>query len=541
MSENESNLTDNDSIQDIANVLTSMANEIDNQEVAQLAEKVPVETPETMLTVENMNKLMSDSIDFMTRVIQESGTTKSLLSSAFQQQAELVKNVSNVMLSGAKEYIGNFKEVANITKDIIKRSALIGASTIYDKVLKAIELKEKASGYVGQSKPVDELIKQHETVIYIMLQKSSLDLLESDNYLSSELSDADIKQLIDKVVDEGNTTEIQAHVIRSAQIFFFNKMGSSVVDTFGDVSTTIEDEGDKMNLNDTIDNADVIGQYKLAQLRKRIVSLVEDRDELKSFLITLVNDTHNNEHHNHSKYFGMTQDVSSFVNDIIGPEGFLSIDTNYRLNSVEQSVDYYIGNILGKKIKKDGSTSSGDSIRSPNGQLYKRVANLEEGIDENLNDITEYVNQQHALGFKDFGDEGDEAEKTEKMNNLTQAVETRKTQLTARVQQLYQKMDNAINNHDNSGDVEELDEEEGDSGKRKRDDVEESDSAKRRKAASSSSSATGGKKTRKRRGKSKRGKKTKKNKKPKKNGKMTKKKSHKSKKSNKKSRRSKRK
>lgn len=532
-------MAENDSIQDIANVLTSMANEIDNQEVSQLAEKVPVETPETMLTVENMNKLMSDSIDFMTRVIQESGTTKSLVSSAFQQQAELVKNVSNVMLSGAKEYIENFKDVANITKDIIKRSALIGASTIYDKVLKAIELKEKASGYIGQSKPVDELIKQHETVIYIMIQKSSLDL-EGDNYLSSELSDADIKQLIDKVVDQGNNTEIQAHVIRAAQIFFFNKMGSSVVDTFGDVSTTIEDEGDKMNLNDTIDNADVIGQYKLSQLRKRIVALVEDSDEFKSFLITLVNDTHNNEHHNHSKYFGMTQDVSSFVNDIIGPEGFLSIDTNYRLNSVEQSVDYYIGNILGKKIKKDGSISSGDSIRSPNGQLYKRVANLEEGIDENLNDITEYVNQQHALGFKDFGDEGDEAEKTEKMNNLTQAVETRKTQLTTRVQQLYQKMENAINNHDNSGDVEELDEEEGDSGKRKRDDVEESDSAKRRKAASSSS-ATGGKKTKKRRGKSKRGKKTKKNKKPKKNGKMTKKKSHRSKKSNKKSRRSKRK
>lgn len=538
MAENESTLPDNDNIQDIANVLTSMANEIDNIEVAQLAEKVPVETPETMLTVENMNKLMSDSIDFMTRVIQESGTTKNLLSSAFQQQAELVKNVSNVMLSGAKEYIGNFKDVAKITKDIIKTSALIGASTIYDKVLKAIELKEKASGYVGQSKPVDELIKQHETVIYIMIQKSSLDL-EGDNYLSSELSDADIKQLIDKVVDEGNNTEIQAHVIRAAQIFFFNKMGSSVVDTFGDVSTTIEDEGDKMNLNDTIDNADVIGQYKLAQLRKRIVSLVEDSDEFKSFLITLVNDTHNNEHHNHSKYFGMTQDVSSFINDIIGPEGFLSIDTNYRLNSVEQSVDYYIGNILGKKIKKDGSTSSGDSIRSPNGELYKRVANLEESIDENLNDITEYVNQQHALGFKDFGDEGDEAEKTEKMNNLTQAVETRKTDLTTRVQQLYQKMDNAINNHDNSGDVEELDEEDGDSGKRKRDDVEESDSAKRKKEASSSS--TGGKKTRKRRGKSKKGKKTKKNKKPKKNGKNTKKKSHRSKKSNKKSRRSKRK
>ena len=169
MAENESTLPDNDSIQDIANVLTSMANEIDNQEVTQLAEKVPVETPETMLTVENMNKLMSDSIDFMTRVIQESGTTRSLVSDAFQQQSELVKNVSNVMLSGAKEYIGNFKEVANITKDIIKRSALIGASTIYDKVLKAIELKEKASGYVGQTKPVDELIKQHETVIYIML------------------------------------------------------------------------------------------------------------------------------------------------------------------------------------------------------------------------------------------------------------------------------------------------------------------------------------------------------------------------------------
>ena len=546
MSENKNDLLNTDDVQNIANILSNMANEIDNEDISQITDKVHNENTESMISVENINKLVSDSINFMTRVIQETGTSKNLFLSAFQQQSELVKNISNVMLSGAKEYFEIFKNTTNITTDLVRQNALIGASTIYDKVLKAIEIKEKASDYIGQTKPVDELIKQHETVIYITLQKTSLDLLNNDNYLSSELSDEDIKQIIDKIVNETYIGDIQAHVIRAAQIFFFNKMGSSVVDIFGDVRTTVEDENDPINLNETFNNADVINQYKLTELRKRILSLVEDKDELKSFLINLVNDTHNNDYHNHSKYFGMTRDVSSFINDIIGPNGFLSIDTNYRINNVEKTVKYYIDNILGKKIKKDGSVSTGESIRSPNGTLYKRVSNLEESIDENINDITDYVNQQYSIGFKDFGDEGNKSEKTEKLNNLTQAVENRKNDLNTRVQQLYQEMENAINKYDNNEKIEEDDDveedvEENNSGKRRRDDDNESGNIKRRREMTENNDNIGGKKTRKFKRKSKKERKTKKNKKSKKGSKITQKKSRHSKRSVKKSRRSKRK
>lgn len=539
MEHTDNNLIDTHSIQNVAKILSNMANEIDNNEVTQISNKVENKTTENILSIENMNKLINDSIDFMTRVIHESKTTKGLISSAYQQQSELVTNISNVMLAGAKEYIENFKDIAKITSELVKQKALIGTSTIYDKVLKAIELKERASSYVGQTKSIDELIKQHESVIYINMQKISLTLSNDDNYLSSELSDEDINEIVNKIVDTKNSmmNEINAHVIRAAQLFFFEKMGKSVVDNFGVISTTIEDEGDKQKLNETINNTNIIGQYKLTELRKRIVSIVENKDELKSFLKTLVNDIHNNDYHNHSKYFGMTHNVSSFIDDIIGPNGFLSIDINYRLNSVEKSIEYYIDNILGKKIKNDGSVSTGDSIRSPNGQLYKRVANLEESIGENLNDITDYVNQQYAHGFKDFGDEGDKSEKTKNMNNLTQAIEKRKNELNTHVQQIYQTMVNAINKHDNNT----KSDEERDKGKRKRDDSEENDMDKRRKTEENSS-RIGGKKTRKHKRTSKSNRKTKKNKKTKKkNGKMTRKKIHKSKKSIKKSRRSKRK
>jgi hypothetical protein len=181
----------------------------------------------------------------------------------------------------------------------------------------------------------------------------------------------------------------------------------------------------------------------MEQIRQRIIALTSG-DERKHILANIISDIHDGKEHNHSKYFGMPYNADEFITHLIGDEGFLTTDLNKKISSVDNSVKYYIENILGKP-KKDGSTSTGASITSPDGQLYKRVDNLYGEIQEAFDDISEYVDQQYKINFQDFGDKA--ADKDTQKSKLEHNIHSRKTQLGERVTAIKDKMKNALSTY----------------------------------------------------------------------------------------------
>jgi len=437
-----------ENIANIANILTSMANEIDNAELNNMVVYPTNANSIKLMSRDDISELIGKAHVFINKTMSSASTARGLVTEMYSIQSEMVQRISSVMLTGATEYFNNLKDTAQITADVLRTSALVGSATIYDKVLKGIAIADSLSQSSGLRKSEDELIKEHETLIYILLQKASLRIMNDDDYLSSETSDANIKSIINKIIETEDMTLIKSHLIRAAQIFFFNKMGKSVVENMSSINSKMEDINKDTNRDLSYDNSEVVDQYNLNQLRKRVLNITSNDDELKSFLCNVVYDIHAGDSHNHSKYFGMPQDASVFIQDIIGPNGFLSIDAEYRLGSLEKNVDYYMNNIIGKKIKKDGTISDGSSIAPPNGSLYKRVVSLQTQINESFDDIYDYIKQQYKIGFSDFGNDNDnnEGANIRRLDSLQTAINLRKEVMNDTIQRLLTIMSEAISN-----------------------------------------------------------------------------------------------
>jgi len=219
-------------------------------------------------------------------------------------------------------------------------------------------------------------------------------------------------------------------------------MGTSAVANVNSLTATIDGEGLASGVSNTFDNSDIVQKYNIDQIRQHIISLTSG-DERKHILSNIISDIHSGSQHNHSKYFGMPYNADEFIAHLIGDEGFLTADLNQQISSVDKSVTYYIDNILGKLKKKDGSISSGDSIK-PNGVLYNRVSKIQEQIDETFEDVSDYVNQQYKTNFKDFGGNND---KTSQLHKLETMVYDRKDKLHTRVADIMNKMKNALSTH----------------------------------------------------------------------------------------------
>ena len=430
----------NQSVIEVAEILSTMAQEIDVDVAAIDA-----------VNVSNVdrNELTYESVSSLIRSISVS-SARDLASTAINLQKDLIKKVSSVMIMGAREYIDALKDTTQITMDVIKQDALIGASTVYDMVLKGIASVEGASSAVGFTKPVDDLIKQHEDVIYMLLQKESMEIL-GDDYISPSMSNDEVKAFLDTMLTDNRFAElhnsINAHIIRAAQLFFFNKMGESAVSSMEIMNIDIQD--DAMGTPPVTNNEELIEKYNIEQLRKRIVALTSSQ-ELKYFLTNVILDTHNKNYHNHTKYFGMPYEIDAFIEHLVGDEGFLTAELDHHINSVSNSVDYYIDNILGKLKKRDGSVSSGESITPPNGVLFKRVDALPEKIMENMDELYDYVDQQYKNNFKDFKS-GSSSEinmdKNTKLHQLRTTIDMKKDAFNLRVEDMKTKMSNAVSMH----------------------------------------------------------------------------------------------
>ena len=446
MSDNQEVNSSDENIVNIANILSSMASEIDNVELNNMV--VYPEKADTIkfMSQEDITELIDKSHKFMTQTMTTASTARGLLNDIYTKQGEIIQRASSLMLTGASDYFNSLKDSAKITASVIRNSALVGTTTLYDKVLKGIALVDKAAQSTGLRKSDDELIKEHEMLIYILLQKSSLRIMKGDDYIARDTSDADIKSIIKQIIATEDMTIIKSHIIRAAQIFFFNKMGKSVVENMSNITSKMEDMNNDSDRDLSDDNIDVVDQYNLSQLRQRILELTNNPDEFNAFLFSVIQDVHSDDLHNHSKYFGVPQDASVFIRDVIGPDGFLSIDSEYRLTSLEKNVEYYMNNIIGKKLKKDGTLSDGSSITPPNGILYKRVVSLQQQINESFDDILDYLKQQYKRGFSDFGNNDNEVDNISRLDNLRNAISSRKEVINSKIQKLLDTMNNAINN-----------------------------------------------------------------------------------------------
>ena len=433
---------------DAAGILSEMAIQIDeqvgaidNNNVVNVESLAPGD-----IIKEEISKLVSATKNHVTSFITGSSQARSLAAEAGTKSFELVEKMGLVMLKGAREYINIFKDTSLITADVLKQDALIGSSTIYDMVLKGIEMAEGVSQKIGYGKSFDEIIKQHETIIYITLQKESLKVLDND-YLSSSTSSSDVNAFLDAVLNDNRFADlhnrINAHIIRAAQFFFFSKMGDSAVSNISNLKATMDGTGDMRGVSHTFDNAGVVEKYNMEQIRQRIIALTSG-DERKHILANIISDIHDGKEHNHSKYFGMPYNADEFIAHLIGDEGFLTTDLNQKISSVDNSVKYYTENILGKP-KKDGSTSTGTSITPPDGQLYKRVDKLYGELEEAFDDISDYVDQQYSGNFKDFG--GEPADKDTQKAKLEHNIHSRKTQLGERVTAIKDRMKNALSTY----------------------------------------------------------------------------------------------
>ena len=433
---------------DAAGILSEMAIQIDdtveafdNNNVVNVESLSPGD-----IVKEEISKLVGATKNHAKSFIGRASTSAALTLAVHSETFQLVEKMGLVMLKGAREYINIFKDTALITADVLKQDALIGSSTIYDMVLKGIEVAEGVSQKIGYGKSFDEIIKQHETIIYITLQKESLKVL-GDDYLSSSMSNSDINALLDAVLNDNRFADlhnrINAHIIRAAQFFFFSKMGDSAVSNISNLAATMEGTGNMKGVSHTFDNSGVVEKYNMEQIRQRIVALTSG-DERKHILASIISDIHDGKEHNHSKYFGMPYNADQFIAQLIGDEGFLTTDLNQKISSVDNSVKYYIENILGKP-KKDGSTSTGSSITPPDGQLYKRAENLYSQLEEGFDDISEYVNQQYSNKFTDFG--GEPADKDTQKAKLDHNIHSRQTQLGERVTAIKNRMKNALSTY----------------------------------------------------------------------------------------------
>ena len=261
------------------------------------------------------------------------------------------------------------------------------------------------------------------------------------------MSNSDINALLDAVLNDNRFADlhnrINAHIIRAAQFLFFSKMGDSAVSNISNLAATMEGTGNMKGVSHTFDNSGVVEKYNMEQIRQRIVALTSG-DERKHILASIISDIHDGKEHNHSKYFGMPYNADQFIAQLIGDEGFLTTDLNQKISSVDNSVKYYIENILGKP-KKDGSTSTGASITPPDGQLYKRAENLYSQLEEGFDDISEYVNQQYSNKFTDFG--GEPADKDTQKAKLDHNIHSRQTQLGERVTAIKNRMKNALSTY----------------------------------------------------------------------------------------------
>jgi hypothetical protein len=433
---------------DAAGILSEMAIQIDEQ--VGTIDNNNVVNVESLgpgdIIKEEINKLVSATKNHAKSFIGRASTTAALTAAVHSETFKLVEKMGLVMLKGAREYINIFKDTALITADVLKQDALIGSSTIYDMVLKGIEVAEGVSQKIGYGKSFDEIIKQHETIIYITLQKESLKVL-GDDYLSASTSSSDVNAFLDAVLNDNRFADfhnrINAHIIRAAQFFFFSKMGDSAVSNISNLAATMEGTGAMQGVSHTFDNAGVVKQYNMEQIRQRIIALTSG-DERKHILSNIISDIHDGKEHNHSKYFGMPYNADDFIANLIGDEGFLTTDLNQKISSVDNSVKYYTENILGKP-KKDGSTSTGASITPPGGQLYKRVDKLYGELEEAFDDISEYVDQQYSNKFTDFG--GEPADKDTQKTKLDHNIHSRKTQLGERVTAIKDRMKNALSTY----------------------------------------------------------------------------------------------
>lgn len=433
---------------DAAGILSEMAIQID--ETVEAFDNNNVVNVESLspgdIVKEEISKLVGATKNHAKSFIGRASTSAALTLAVHSETFQLVEKMGLVMLKGAREYINIFKDTALITADVLKQDALIGSSTIYDMVLKGIEVAEGVSQKIGYGKSFDEIIKQHETIIYITLQKESLKVL-GDDYLSSSMSNSDINALLDAVLNDNRFADlhnrINAHIIRAAQFLFFSKMGDSAVSNISNLAATMEGTGNMKGVSHTFDNSGVVEKYNMEQIRQRIVALTSG-DERKHILASIISDIHDGKEHNHSKYFGMPYNADQFIAQLIGDEGFLTTDLNQKISSVDNSVKYYIENILGKP-KKDGSTSTGASITPPDGQLYKRAENLYSQLEEGFDDISEYVNQQYSNKFTDFG--GEPADKDTQKAKLDHNIHSRQTQLGERVTAIKNRMKNALSTY----------------------------------------------------------------------------------------------
>jgi hypothetical protein len=360
---------------------------------------------------------------------QELSSLKNSLRDVFNAQSEYIKqltNTSKIYIEGAKEFALNLRNDGLQIARNYKENGLILASSIYDVVLKQKETIGTMMESTGVRHSIDNILAEHEKIIYLLLQKASAHVFleeEDANFIGPDLSDAKIREVVTKLVEHHKEEVLENdlfmhHIKKLFETFYLNKLGKSLIQP-----SSVITSGSNNNVYIPRNNEDFIEKFRVQQLQSKIQYLTTDKDELIAFLSSLVNDIHNEQNYNHSKYFGSSVNIETFVRNAIGDDSIAMAEYNYRMDKTKEYVEFYLTNIAGK------GNSTGSSLK-PGGRYSKTYDSIQKEFMDEVNSITDFVNREYTTGYAAFEPSGQEnPNKVDMLKSMLETITIQKSKV----------------------------------------------------------------------------------------------------------------
>jgi hypothetical protein len=352
----------------------------------------------------------------------------------FNAQGEYVKqliDIGSVYLNGAKEFALNLRTDASAVAAGYKENGIVLASSIYDVILKQKETIGTLMESTGIRHSIDNILAEHEKIIYLLLQKASAALFLDDNeenFIGPDLSESKIREIVTRLVNNYpaqivNNEQFMLHLRKLFETFYLNKLGKSLIQQ----SSVISTDSDRNNVYIPRTNEDFVENFRVRELKSKIQQLTTDKEEIIAFLSSLVNDVHNDQNYNHSKYFGSSVNAQQFVDNAIGNDSIAMAEYTYRLGKTNDYVEFYLTNIAGK------NNSKGTSLQ-PGGRYSKAYDKIESDFLEEANSITDFANREYTTGYAAFEASGEEnPNKAEMLKSMLDLIASQKTKVQGEI------------------------------------------------------------------------------------------------------------
>lgn len=366
--------------------------------------------------------------------LEEVNNMKVKIGEVFNAQGEYVRqltDIGSVYLNGAKEFALNLRNDASAVAAGYKENGLVLASSIYDVLLKQKETIGTLMESTGIRHSIDNILAEHEKIIYLLLQKSSATLFLEDNeenFIGPDLSESKIREIVTRLVNNYpdqiiNNGQFMHHLRKLFETFYLNKLGKSLIQP----SSVISTDSDRNNVYIPRTNEDFVENFRVRELQSKIQRLTTDKEEIIAFLSSLVNDVHNDQNYNHSKYFGSSVNAQQFVDNAIGNDSIAMAEYTYRMGKTDDYVEFYLTNIAGK------NNSKGTSLK-PGGRYSKAYDKIQSEFLEEADSITDFANREYTTGYAAFEASGEEnPNKAEMLRSMLDLINTQKTKVEAEI------------------------------------------------------------------------------------------------------------